>query len=207
MDATVWRREACETQAGNRRKTNNVIKIRVGEDLFFFKKQFQIHSTVIVFDLAFQVEFFGQHNDCCIQVYEVYKYEMRISHNRWCIRADCAVKIKHCAILLCHNTCQTCKLRNYPSRVRKGNLNEPIGFHMPSWWWQYKAMHLRFLVKATCARFWTYNCSNKKEYVFWAEMARFRETNVLTFKRVILCHSIRDWRLWRILWEKMIHYM
>ena len=33
--------------------------------------------------------------------YQVYKYEMHISNYRWCTRAVCAVKIWHCAILLC----------------------------------------------------------------------------------------------------------
>ena len=35
-------------------------------------------------------------------IYQVYKYEMRISGDRWCTRAICAIKIWHCAILLCH---------------------------------------------------------------------------------------------------------
>ena len=31
-----------------------------------------------------------------------YKYEMRISENWWSTRVVCAMKISHCAILLCH---------------------------------------------------------------------------------------------------------
>jgi len=34
--------------------------------------------------------------------YQVYKYEILISDNRLYTRAVCAIKIWHCAILLCH---------------------------------------------------------------------------------------------------------
>ena len=34
--------------------------------------------------------------------YQVYKYEMRISDNRWCTRAVCSIWIRHCTILLYH---------------------------------------------------------------------------------------------------------
>ena len=34
--------------------------------------------------------------------YQVCKYEMRISDDRWCTRAICVVTIWHCSSLLCH---------------------------------------------------------------------------------------------------------
>ena len=37
-----------------------------------------------------------------VQYYQVYKYGMRISDNRWCTTAVYAIRIWHCPILLCH---------------------------------------------------------------------------------------------------------
>ena len=36
------------------------------------------------------------------EIYQVYKYEIRISDNKWCTRAVRSIKIWRCAIFLCH---------------------------------------------------------------------------------------------------------